>query len=559
MSTPTSIYLDWLKVNGATFEKLEFKNDGEGVGCVYATTEVEENESFATIPFKVCITEDIARKEFPNLKEFSARTVSCLYLLLQKQLGENSFYWPYINILPKEVKTPLLFEEDDFKYIANTNLESVTKERKAALLSEFERASEYLPETMRKEDITWSDFIWSYCIHSSRSFPYKLIDPTSTESSEALFPLADALNHKPKTKITWCREGDIKDGSLSLVSGEKIQAGDQVYNNYGPKSNEELLLGYGFCFEYNEHDYIALKPNFSQDPNRDMKMKIVKNCEVSSGNHDPLTFYIHRHSIPEQFLRLMRVLVMNSLETKFYSNCRDAKFLDFVGYRNELSILSMTSGLLNYRLRVLRNVQFNTDDNMAYWQKFSLMYRGGQENIFETVLQKIEEMKRSLIQKMDQDIKEKRIAPQAPFLSIVNPEYHQSTVEIDSGSPYISLDSVLITLKKLLAKDAKLSAAVGDLFEDLQEEEDIIMMLALINERNNDNSEWKPFFDKVTSSSTIALDENLQEMYRSMMPDFSDAFPEIFDLSVFSMDAFAWADHLLNNYSIDNPLSIVPL
>lgn len=101
---------------------------------------------------------------------------------------------------------------------------------------------------------------------------------------------------------------------------------------------------------------------------------------------------------------------------------------------------------------------------------------------------------------MDQDIKEKRIAPQAPFLSIVNPEYHQSTVEIDSGSPYISLDSVLITLKKLLAKDAKLSAAVGDLFEDLQEEEDIIMMLALINERNNDNSEWKPFFDKVTSS-----------------------------------------------------------
>lgn len=132
--------------------------DGEGVGCVYATTEIEENESFATIPFKVCITEDIARKELPNLKEFSARTVSCLYLLLQKQLGEKSFYWPYINILPKEVKTPLLFDEDDFKYIANTNLESVTKERKAALLSEFERALEHLPESTRKEDFTWYDF-----------------------------------------------------------------------------------------------------------------------------------------------------------------------------------------------------------------------------------------------------------------------------------------------------------------------------------------------------------------------------------------------------------------
>lgn len=109
-------------------------------------------------------------------------------------------------------------------------------------------------------------------------------------------------------------------------------------------------------------------------------------------------------------------------------------------------------------------------------------------------------MKRNLIQKMGQDIKEKRIAPKAPFLSIVNPEYQQSTIEIDSGNPYISLDSVLITLKKLLARNANLSAAVSELFEDLEEEEDIIMMLALINESNNDSSEWKPFFDKVTSS-----------------------------------------------------------
>lgn len=73
----------------------------------------------------------------------------------------------------------------------------------------------------------------------------------------------------------------------------------------------------------------------------------------------------------------MRVLVMNRLETQYYSTCTDAKLLDFVGYRNELSMLSMTAGLLSYRLRNLRSVQYTIDDSMEYWHKFSLMYRAG--------------------------------------------------------------------------------------------------------------------------------------------------------------------------------------
>lgn len=107
----------------------------------------------------MCITEKLAREELPSLEEFSARTVLSFYLLLQKRLGEKSFYAPYINILPKEIKTTLLFEQDDFKYIANTNLDSVTKERKIALLSEFERALEHLPDNIRKMDITWYDVV----------------------------------------------------------------------------------------------------------------------------------------------------------------------------------------------------------------------------------------------------------------------------------------------------------------------------------------------------------------------------------------------------------------
>ncbi|KAI8645189.1 hypothetical protein BD408DRAFT_450306 [Parasitella parasitica] len=208
--------------------------DSQGVGCVYTTQRVEENENFAAVPFKLCITEKLARKALPDLGSFSGRVVQTLYLLLQRHLREDSFYWPYINILPKVIKTPLIFDEHDMRFIQNTNLESTTRERKAALFLDFEKLLEHLPEEIDKNDIT--------CVFSSRAFPYTLIDPTFQDSSEVLFPLVDALNHKPNTKITWSRDGDAETGSLSFVAGQVIDTGDEIFNNYGPKSNEECKV-----------------------------------------------------------------------------------------------------------------------------------------------------------------------------------------------------------------------------------------------------------------------------------------------------------------------------
>lgn len=123
----------------------------------------------------------------------------------------------------------------------------------------------------------------------------------------------------------------------------------------------------------------------------------------------------------------------------------------------------------------------------------------GQEEIFNTTLSKVEEMKRNLIQKMNQDITEHRIASLAPFLSIVNPEYQHASIDIDSNSPFITLDNVVITLKRLLNKNPEFSNVISELFEDLEEEADIIMMLSLIKENSNSNSEWRHFFDKLSA------------------------------------------------------------
>lgn len=64
------------------------------------------------------------------------------------------------------------------------------------------------------------------------------------------------------------------------------------------------------------------------------------------------------------------------------------------------------------------------------------------------------------------------------------------------------------------------------------------------------------------SNSSVPSDQDqveLREMYDSMMPDFSRVYPEVFNLEKFDFQSFIWADNIMNNYSIDNPLAVVPL
>lgn len=74
-----------------------------------------------------------------------------------------------------------------------------------------------------------------------------------------LFPGLDAANHDHNTKVDWTFSPDSFTVALA-PAGEShgVEAGEEVFNNYGPKPNAELLIGYGFCLPSNPHDTVAL-------------------------------------------------------------------------------------------------------------------------------------------------------------------------------------------------------------------------------------------------------------------------------------------------------------
>lgn len=132
-------------------------------------------------------------------------------------------------------------------------------------------------------------FKWASGIYTSRGFSSRSVHPQDTKYWTAynqaptgrqtvlldfshvppgwkdfsvLFPGIDLANHKASARVDWAYDP----GRFTLSSVDAIDAGSQIYNNYGPKSNAELLMGYGFCLEDNEHDEILLTLKPPPDP-----------------------------------------------------------------------------------------------------------------------------------------------------------------------------------------------------------------------------------------------------------------------------------------------------
>ena len=94
--------------------------------------------------------------------------------------------------------------------------------------------------------IIWRElYVWASTVMSSRCFPGPAAfnqpdahDPTYNDDPEGkapvLIPGLDLLNHDPCSKVAWM--WDIH--SYILKTDERLEGGAEVFNNYGPKSNE---------------------------------------------------------------------------------------------------------------------------------------------------------------------------------------------------------------------------------------------------------------------------------------------------------------------------------
>ncbi|KAF8806342.1 SET domain protein, partial [Phlegmacium glaucopus] len=283
----------WLSETGGGFHpNVSFTGDAFG-SRVIASDHLPKDLTIVSCPFGLAITQAAAQRAVLETLGISASeniqwserqwisTYISLHWILASEddkAGKKSLVHAiYLDTLPtwEKLRTPLHFTPSELDIYKGTNLYGAALDRDRLWRIEWTACQTFVG----RANANWANlFTWSVVLDryltaatylSSRAFPSSLLSPTpslahSPTSQPVLLPGVDALNHARGQPISWVvtypnTNDTSQEPKISLVLHTATLKGDELFNNYGPKPNSELILGYGFSIPHNPDDTIVLK------------------------------------------------------------------------------------------------------------------------------------------------------------------------------------------------------------------------------------------------------------------------------------------------------------
>ena len=252
--------LDWLIAAGATgldAIKVHATPDGD-VGVVSGDAGIAPGATIASIP-ATCVM-SVGRSAA------SAVGVACnaletppspeYVLWLDMALGrrdESHEFYTYLAALPRDAPDVASWTSKMLASLAGTDVGAAAADANEVLAVEHERV-----QALLTHKVPLADMRWARGCYLSRRFPPRLLDADapSVGAPGILLPFFDLLNHGKGTEIEWRGDGTC----VSFAAGAAgILPNAEIFNNYGSKANDELLVAHGFALENNDHDRVALK------------------------------------------------------------------------------------------------------------------------------------------------------------------------------------------------------------------------------------------------------------------------------------------------------------
>ncbi|GAA5858413.1 hypothetical protein JCM1840_001192 [Sporobolomyces johnsonii] len=444
-STATSSLGSYLSSSGGSFHPaLYSKQDAFGTS-IYTSEPLSAGAKVVCCPFSLAVTPTLARASIPtSLFPLSDHVASqrkarqpnhelmalylCLHLLpasLAARLAEEGLkleHRVYVENLPagEAMRTTLYFSPEERELLRGSNLYGATEERERGWRDEWEEVTSWIGDEDVRREVGWERWLWACTIISSRAFPSSLIDGDKPNSTPVLFPGIDMLNHRPTSKVTWSSdvhvetagtgaEGKKGKGSLTIVLDEAVGADEQIFNTYGAKSNEELLLGYGFVLATNPADFVALKLSLppSCSPAR---FDLVHDLGLENLRH----FVPRSGALPGELLAQMRLLVASADEIDELVEARKESeeggwehVVGFVSWENELDVLDALEGMLQSKLQGLESGDAGSEAAAEGVRpevaEMVRIYRRGQIEILKAAIVYRERLFEETIKKAEED------------------------------------------------------------------------------------------------------------------------------------------------------------
>lgn len=528
--------IKWAQSNGAFVdERLEFRYAASSGFSAHVKSSVATNQPLIQIPENLLITNDNARKAFEvgtdAVEKDHPNALLQLYVAkLKFQDGAGSFFQPYIDLLPLQLEQPYFWDSGDLELLKGTDIHLVMRQYLPKLLQEWlstlqklgiaasedstdlnipnKDLLEYL-ETYRKENhaISWNSFaayVWAAGIFASRAFPKIALNDRCISINEAfLYPIVDLLNHKNDTKVKWT----FQDGQMCFVTEESLKSGDELFNNYGDKSNEDLLLNYGFVQDNNQYEDARLTLRLEEHLlTGAIQIGVALRNERVANNC--VQFKLTKKFIlPENLVQLFAYL-------------HKLKSEDVINLRNTLEGTDGLQSILMQKVEFFRN---RTKVDVSNKRRQMLRkYCDSQRKMFQASLESL--------QKRQKDIVKSNSSLMTSFKSIYkrDKKFANSLLLVfgvtkfdDLISKECTRDALLLWMVRIANKDAypsKLEFEVPPFIYDT--------------------------FQEVSSTIAIERDDVMEMMpfYKRMFPSLSEKIPEVFAAGNWGIRQFIVAD-----------------
>ncbi|GAA5920831.1 hypothetical protein JCM1841_005116 [Sporobolomyces salmonicolor] len=445
-STATSALGSYLSSSGGSFHPALYSKQDEFGTSIYTSQRLSPGENVVCCPFALAVTPTLARTSIPTSLFPAGDDVAsprrkarqphhevmalylCLHLLpaslaarLAADEGLALQHRVYVENLPasEAMRTTLYFSPAERELLRGSNLYGATEERERGWRDEWEDVRNWVADEDVRREVGWERWLWACTLISSRAFPSSLIDGDKPNSTPVLFPGIDMLNHRPTSKITWSAdvhvetagtgaEGKKGKGSLTIVLDEAVGADEQIFNTYGAKSNEELLLGYGFVLAANPADFVALKLSLPPACSPAL-FDLIHDLGLENLRH----FVPRSGALPGELLAQMRLLVASAEEVEELVQARQEsergaweQVVGFVSWENELDVLDALEGMLQSKLQGLESADASSHAAQGVRPDVAEMvriYRRGQIEIIKAAIAYRERLFEETIQKAEED------------------------------------------------------------------------------------------------------------------------------------------------------------
>lgn len=334
--------INWIRENGGFVnDKLAIGGDNQN-RYIYLKQDIQKDELVIDVPMVCCI---LSEKYSQYCKNNHPQQNTIFGLLTELSKGDNSFYKPYLDILPKFIDFSYhpFYQFNDNTKIEWGKISSIfvkTVELQHVLVNKVYdelKTNQYLDQSV----VTLNNVKWAYLIAISRQWGHGLV------------PFADMLQHSNTSQMPLSQiESNI------MKAPTLIKKNYVIYDSYGIHGDLKTLSGYGFVDDIENDDiqrYIPLDITITTDNNT---LGVIKKTIIDKLLSSVSKLTLLKNGIHTEIIKLLRVYSLSD---------RDFKFIDLKTdfYTSPISI-DNENGVMKNLLKLVHDQSKNiTNDELT--------------------------------------------------------------------------------------------------------------------------------------------------------------------------------------------------